>query len=54
MCKGLEQIYGTQIKKIDSIDIWRKEVGFEQNPEEYLREMNVEFKLYTINELKIL
>lgn len=69
MYKGLEQIYGTQIKgkankngewiyflwpikNIDSINIWRKEVGFEQNIEEYLIEMDVEFKLYKINELK--
>ncbi len=69
MYKGLEQIYGTQIKgqankkgewiyflwpikNIDSINIWRKEVGFEQNLEEYLREMDIEFKLYKINELK--
>ena len=68
MYKGLEQIYGTQIKgqaskkgewiyflwpikNIDSINIWRKEAGFEQNVEEYLKEMNVEFKLYKINEL---
>ena len=68
MYKGLEQIYGTQIKgkankngewiyflwpikSIDSINIWRKEVGFEQNLEEYLSEMDVEFKLYKINEL---
>ncbi len=68
MYKGLEQIYGTQIKgqenkkgewiyvlwpikTIDSVNIWRKEAGFEQNLEEYLKEMNVEFKLYKINEL---
>ncbi|WP_158976876.1 DUF6624 domain-containing protein [Cellulophaga sp. L1A9] len=68
MHKGIEQIYGTQIKgqankkgewvyflwpikNIDSINIWRKEVGFEQNLEEYLKEMDVDFKLYKINEL---
>ena len=69
MYKGLEQIYGTQIKgqvnregewiyylwpikNIDSINIWRKKVGFEQSLEEYLKEMDVEFKLYKIDELK--
>ena len=69
MYKGVEQIYGTQIKgqankkgewiyylwpikSIDSINIWRKEVGFEQTLEEYLKEMDIEFKLYKINDLK--
>ena len=69
MYKGVEQVYGTQIKgqankkgewiyylwpikSIDSINIWRKEVGFEQTLEEYLKEMDIEFKLYKINDLK--
>jgi len=68
MYKGIEQIYGTQIKgqankkgewiyylwpikSIDSINIWRKEVGFEQTLEEYLKEMDIEFNLYKINDL---
>ena len=68
MDKGIEQLYGTQIKgqankngewiyflwpikKADSINIWRKEMGFEQNVEEYAKEMDVEFKLYRIDEL---
>lgn len=69
MQKGIEQIYGTQIKgkanrkgewiyflwpiqNADSINFWRKKVGFEQTVEEYAKEMNVEFKLYTIQNLK--
>lgn len=68
MYKGLEQIYGTQIKgkqskngewmyflwpikNPDSINIRRKNVGFDQTIEEYTKKMNVEFKLYKINEL---
>jgi cupin superfamily acireductone dioxygenase involved in methionine salvage len=69
MYKGVEQIYGTQIKgqtnkrgewiyflwpikNADSINIRRKEAGFQQTIEEYAKEMDVEFKLYKINELK--
>jgi hypothetical protein len=68
MNKGIEQLYGTQIKgqankkgewiyflwpikNADSINIWRKEIGFKQNVEEYVKEMGVEFRLYQINEL---
>ena len=68
MEKGLEQIYGTQIKgqtnkkgewiyflwpvkNADSINIWRKQVGFKKSLEEYLEDMEIEFKLYKINEL---
>lgn len=68
MYKGLEQIYGTQIKgkqnkkgewiyflwpikNADSINIWRKNAGFDESIEEYIKEMKVEFKLYKINEL---
>jgi hypothetical protein len=68
MYKGIEQIYGTQIKgkankkgewiyflwpikNADSINIWRKEAGFKQTIEEYAEDMNVEFKLYKMNEL---
>jgi len=40
------------IKNADSINIRRKEAGFKQTIEEYAKEMNVEFKLYKINELK--
>jgi len=39
------------IKNVDSINVWRKQVGFEQTVEEYLKDMDVEFKLYEINEL---
>ncbi|WP_298903809.1 DUF6624 domain-containing protein [uncultured Psychroserpens sp.] len=39
------------IKDIDSVDIWRKEAGFKQNLKEYLKKMDVEFKLYNISEL---
>lgn len=69
MYKGVEQIYGTQIKgqankkgewvyflwpitNPDSINIRRKEAGFSQTIEEYVKEMDVEFKLYNLNELK--
>ncbi|WP_248906877.1 DUF6624 domain-containing protein [Flavobacterium sp. K5-23] len=68
MYKGIEQIYGTQIKgqankkgewiyflwpikNVDSINSWRKEAGFKQTIEEYVKDMDVEFKLYKINEL---
>jgi len=68
MYKGLEQIYGTQIKgqannegewiyflwpvkNADSINIWRKDLGFEQTIEEYVKEMGVELKFYKIQEL---
>jgi len=68
MDKGLEQIYGTQIrgqankkgewiyilwpiKNSDSINIWRKEVGFKQTIEKYVKEMGIEYKLYQIKEL---
>jgi hypothetical protein len=68
MNKGIEQLYGTQIKgqankkgewiyflwpikNADSINIWRKEIGFKQNVEEYVKEMGVEFRLYQINAL---
>jgi hypothetical protein len=68
MYKGIEQIYGTQIKgqtnkkgewiyflwpikNADSINIWRKEAGFKQTIEEYVKDMDVEFKLYKMNEL---
>lgn len=40
------------LKNADSVNIWRKQVGFEQNVEEYVKDMDVEFKLYTINDLK--
>ncbi|AGA76619.1 DUF6624 domain-containing protein [Echinicola vietnamensis] len=39
------------IKNADSIDTWRKQVGFKKSLEEYLKDMDVEFKLYQINEL---
>lgn len=39
------------IKNKDSINIWRKKIGFKQTIEEYLKEMKVEFKLYKINDL---
>lgn len=39
------------VKNIDSINIWRKQVGFELNLEEYLKKMDVEYKLYKISEL---
>lgn len=68
MYKGVEQIYGTQIKgkankkgewiyflwpikNADSINIWRKEAGFKQSIEEYVKDMDVEFKIYKMNEL---
>jgi len=68
MYKGIEQIYGTQIKgkvnkkgewisflwpikNSDSINLWRKEAGFKETIEEYVKNMKVEFKLYKINEL---
>jgi len=50
--KGEWIYYLWPIRNIDSINIWRKEVGIEQTLEEYLKEMDVEFKLYKINELK--
>ncbi|WP_437400091.1 DUF6624 domain-containing protein [Flagellimonas lutimaris] len=69
MDKGLEQMYGTQIKgqankqgewiyflwpikNVDSVNIWRKQVGFDQSLEEYLNGMGVEFKLYQLDELE--
>lgn len=39
------------IKDIDSVDIWRKEAGFKQSLKEYLKEMDIGFKLYDISEL---
>lgn len=39
------------IKDKDSVDIWRKEAGFKKSLKEYLKEMDVEFKLYNISEL---
>jgi len=39
------------IKNVDSINVWRKQIGLEQTVEEYLKDMDVEFKLYEINEL---
>lgn len=69
MYKGVEQIYGSQIKgKInsqgnwntflwplknsDSVNSWRKKVGFEQSLEEYIKSRGVEYRLYTIKEIK--
>ena len=69
MNKGLEQIYGTQIKgqsnkqgewiyflwpikNADSVNIWRKEVGFKESIEEYVQDMGVEYQLYKIDELQ--
>ncbi|WP_417861519.1 DUF6624 domain-containing protein [Winogradskyella sediminis] len=40
------------IKDIDSVDIWRKEAGFKQSLKEYLKKMDVEFKLYDISEFR--
>ncbi len=40
------------LKNSDSINVWRKNVGFKQTIEEYVEEMDVEFKLYKINDLK--
>lgn len=40
------------IKNVDSINIWRRQVGIEQSLEEYLKEMDVEYKLYEVDELK--
>jgi len=68
MYKGIEQVYGTQIKgkvnkkgewiyflwpikNSDSINVWRKRVGFKQTVEEYVKEMKVEFKKYKIKDL---
>ncbi len=39
------------IKDKDSVDTWRKEAGFKKSLKEYLKEMDVEFKLYNISEL---
>lgn len=39
------------IKNVDSINMWRKQVGFEQNIEEYLKDMDVEFELYKVSEV---
>nr|WP_321412988.1 DUF6624 domain-containing protein [uncultured Allomuricauda sp.] len=39
------------IKNVDSINVWRKRVGFEQTIEEHLKDMSIEFKLYEISEL---
>jgi hypothetical protein len=69
MHKGIEQIYGTQIKgqankygdwvyflwpikNADSINIWRKQIGFTKSIEEYVQDMDIEYKLYKIEELK--
>ncbi len=69
MYKGVEQIYGTQIKgqankegewiyylwpikNVDSVNILRKNAGFEQSIEQYAKEKGVDFKLYKLNELK--
>ena len=69
MYKGVEQVYGTQIKgqsnkegkwiyylwpikNIDSVNILRKNVGFEQSIEEYVKEKGIDFKLYKLDELK--
>jgi hypothetical protein len=68
MLKGLEQIYGTQIKgqynsngewvyflwpvkNADSINHWREQAGFETTIEAYLNDMDVEFKLYNLDDL---
>ena len=40
------------IKNFDSVNTWRSQVGFEQNLEEYLKDMDVEFKLYALKDLK--
>lgn len=56
--KGLENKEGEWIyllwpvKNIDSINIWRKEIGFDQDLEDYLKEMNVEFNLYSLEDIE--
>lgn len=69
MYKGLEQIYGTQIKgqankkgdwiyflwpikNAGSINARRKKAGFKQTIEEYAKEMDVDFKLYKLHDIK--
>lgn len=39
------------LKNADSINIWRKRAGINETIEEYLKNMDVEFKLYKISEL---
>lgn len=68
MYKGIEQLYGTQIKgkankkgewiyfiwpikNAEFVNIRRKKAGFKQTIEEYTKEMDVEFKLYKLNEI---
>lgn len=68
MVKGLEQIYGTQIKgkankegkwifflwpvkNPETINILRKNAGFDTTIEEYLEVMEVESKFYRLNEI---
>ncbi|MGM1057244.1 MAG: DUF6624 domain-containing protein [Bacteroidota bacterium] len=68
MDKGLEQIYGTQIKgkankegkwirflwpvkDPETINILRKDAGFDRTIEEYLEAMEVENKFYKLNEI---
>lgn len=40
------------IKNPDSVNIWRKQAGFTKSIEAYVQDMDVEYKLYKINELK--
>lgn len=39
------------VKNTDSVNLRRKEVGFDQSLEEYLKSIDVEFQLYTLNEV---
>lgn len=40
------------LKNADSVNVWRKEMGFDQTIQEYLKDMKVENKFYTIESLK--
>lgn len=40
------------VKKPDSVDVLRKEIGFEKSIEEYAKDMNIPYKLYTLEEIK--
>lgn len=40
------------VKSIDSVNVFRKNVGFKQSIEEYSKEKGIDFKLYKLDELK--
>ncbi len=39
------------IKNKDSVGVWRKRVGFKKSLKDYLKEMDVEYKFYSLDDL---